>query len=507
MSLITDTERETSSLARNTFYNLLGYGIPLLIGVFTIPFLIRLLGTERFGILALIWIVFGYFNVFNLGLSRATTKFAAELRGRGENHKIADYFWTTIISQGVIGIGGMIIVMVVTTYLVENILKIPAYLLGEAKFSFLIIALSLPVVIMSASCRGLIEAFQRFDLVNLVKIPSSTANYVLPLVGALLGWDLVGIVLVIAMARLLTFGAWAALCFRILPQLREKILFKREILKTLFIFGGWVTVSYIITPFLNYIDRFFLGSLVDIQAVSYYTVPFELVSKLGIIPASLVLTLFPSFSALHGIQAWERIREMFLNSIKYLTFVLGGAVILLIFLAPFILKIWIGQDFPQKSTGPLQVLTIGIFLNALALVPLSHLQGTGRVDIPGKIYLIELLFYLPLSYFLIKYYGLLGASWAWTIRSTIEALGLLYFSAREGKVRIAELRKTKLAMIFFSLIIILIGGKLIDLANQSFYWGIIAVILYYGGNAWFSFSSQERRWLWSQLLTYRRESA
>lgn len=504
---LTTVEKETSSVARNTFYNLLGYGVPLLVGVFTIPFLIRLLGTQRFGILALIWIVFGYFNVFNLGLSRATTKFAAELRGRGEDRKIADYFWTTIISQGVIGIGGMVIVMVVTTYLVENILKIPANLVGEAKFSFLIIALSLPVVIMSASCRGLVEAFQRFDLVNLVKIPSSTANYVLPLVGALLGWNLVGIVLVIAGARLLTLGAWAGLCFRILPQLKEKILFKREILKTLFIFGGWVTVSYIITPFLNYIDRFFLGSLVNIQAVSYYTVPFELVSKLGIIPASLVLTLFPSFSALQGVQAWERIREMFLNSIKYLTFILGGAVILLVFLAPFILRVWIGQDFPQKSTGPLQILTLGVFLNALALVPLSHLQGTGRVDIPGKIYLIELLFYLPLSYFLISYYGLLGAAWGWTIRSSLEAVSLLFFSARESQVSLSALKKTRLAPILLSIILILIGGLLLDLVNQPFYWGIVVVLVYFGGNAWLCFTPQERRWLWSQLLTYKRESA
>jgi len=500
-------EKEASAVARNTFYNLLGYGIPLLVGVFTIPFLIRLLGTQRFGILALIWIVFGYFNVFNLGLSRATTKFAAEFRGRGEDQKIADYFWTTIISQGVIGLGGMLIVMIVTTYLVENILKIPPHLVGEAKFSFLIIALSLPVVIMSASCRGLIEAFQRFDLVNLVKIPSSTANYILPLVGALLGWNLVGIVLVIAGARLLTLGAWAGLCFRILPQLKKKVLFKREILKTLFIFGGWVTVSYIITPFLNYIDRFFLGSLINIQAVSYYTVPFELVSKLSIIPASLVLTLFPSFSALQGLQAWERIRGMFLSSIKYLTYILGGAVILLVFLAPFILKLWIGQDFPQKSAGPLQILTLGVFLNALALVPLSHLQGTGRVDIPGKIYLVELLFYLPLSYFLIKYYGLLGAAWAWTLRSSLEAVSLLFFSARESHIDLAAMKKTRLGPILLSIILILIGGLLVGLVNQPFYWAIIVVFIYFGGHACLSFTPQERRWLWAQLLTYKRENA
>jgi hypothetical protein len=61
----------SAPLARNTFLNILGLGIPLLVGLVSIPVLASQLGDTRFGILGLVWGVIGYFSVFDLGLSRA----------------------------------------------------------------------------------------------------------------------------------------------------------------------------------------------------------------------------------------------------------------------------------------------------------------------------------------------------------------------------------------------------------------------------------------------------
>ena len=46
-------------LARNTLFNLLGQGLPMLVAIFAIPLLIGMLGTERFGVLTIAWIVMG----------------------------------------------------------------------------------------------------------------------------------------------------------------------------------------------------------------------------------------------------------------------------------------------------------------------------------------------------------------------------------------------------------------------------------------------------------------
>src|ERR1700721_1064989 len=47
-------------LARNTIWNLLGSGAPMIVAVFCIPILIRGLGTDRFGVLTLAWALIGY---------------------------------------------------------------------------------------------------------------------------------------------------------------------------------------------------------------------------------------------------------------------------------------------------------------------------------------------------------------------------------------------------------------------------------------------------------------
>lgn len=81
-----------SLLAHNTLLNFIGQAVPLLVGVVTIPFIVQGLGTERFGLLSLAWVILGYFTIFDLGLGRATTNFVAEALGKGEDDQTKQGF-------------------------------------------------------------------------------------------------------------------------------------------------------------------------------------------------------------------------------------------------------------------------------------------------------------------------------------------------------------------------------------------------------------------------------
>ena len=82
-----------SLLAKNTVLNFIGQVVPLFVAVIAIPFIIRGLGADRFGILSLAWIIIGYFSIINLGLGRATTKFVAEALGKDEIEKIPAWYF------------------------------------------------------------------------------------------------------------------------------------------------------------------------------------------------------------------------------------------------------------------------------------------------------------------------------------------------------------------------------------------------------------------------------
>src|SRR6266481_3208414 len=167
-------------LAKNTALNFAGQILPLLAGVALIPYIVRVLGPDRFGMLGIIWVVFGYFSLMDLGLGRATTKFLAEWQARGEAKQISEMVWSSIILQILLGIAGCVIIAALTPLLVERLLKTPPPLVGEARAAFYILAVSLPIVLATNGLRAVLEGCHRFDLSNLLRVPSSILAFVIP---------------------------------------------------------------------------------------------------------------------------------------------------------------------------------------------------------------------------------------------------------------------------------------------------------------------------------------
>src|SRR5215813_1407314 len=84
-------------LAKNTLWNLLGNGAPLILAVFCIPILIRALGKDRFGVLTLAWALIGYASLFDFGLGRALTQLVARKLGAGEERDVPTLVWTSLL--------------------------------------------------------------------------------------------------------------------------------------------------------------------------------------------------------------------------------------------------------------------------------------------------------------------------------------------------------------------------------------------------------------------------
>jgi len=419
-------------LARNTILNFIGQVIPLLVGVITIPFIVRGLGIERFGLLSLAWVVVGYFTIFDLGLGRATTKYVAEALGKGEEDQVPRLVWTAVTVQAILGIVSTIVLFGITPLLVEHILNIPLELAGEAKFTFYLLALSIPIVLVSSSFRGVLEAAQRFELVNAVKCPTSILTFLLPLIGLLLGFHLPGIIALILAARFGALLTFVVINLCIFPRLR-KYSGTFTFFARLFSYGGWITVINIVGSILVYLDRFLIGSILSIAAVAYYTAPYEIVTRLWIFPISLTGTLFPAFSTLVATGERARIENVVARSLKYLLLLIGPIVFILMLFAQKILSVWLGSEFARQSTLVFQLLALGVLVNSLGHIPYALIQGAGRPDIIAKFHLFELPVYGTLAWLLISRFGITGAALAWTLRMSY-AIPILYVISAKLKL-------------------------------------------------------------------------
>jgi O-antigen/teichoic acid export membrane protein len=411
-------------ITRNTVYNLVGNILPLCIAFFTIPILIKGLGTDRYGVLNLAWLIIGYFGLFDLGLGRALTQIVAEKLGNKHEEEIPGVVWTgmlLLLGLGVIGAG---IGIVASSWLVKHFLKIPPELQYETQISFILLFLTIPIILSTAALRGILEALQRFDLINAIRIPMGIFQYLGPLIALAFSSNLVVVISVLTVGRLIAWVTHLFMCFHCLPDLRNRILIVKTSIKPMLRFGGWLTVSSIVGPLMVYLDRFLIGAFVSVTAVAYYATPYQLITQLTIISAAISGVLFPVF-AMNFAQNRHRAIVLFERSIRYIFIILFPAIIIINFFAFDGLKLWLGNEFALHSYRVMQLLAIGVLVNSIASIPFTFVQGIGQPQVTAKLHLIELPLYLLALWFFLKSFGIEGAAVVWTARAAIDMVVLL----------------------------------------------------------------------------------
>lgn len=421
---MTTTFVSGKSVFKNAAHNLLGQGLPLVIALYCIPQLITVLGVERFGFLTLIWVVVGYLSIFDLGLGQALTKLVAEKIGHGEHEKIPALFWTAMWLMCGLGVAGLLIAEMLIPYLIDNVFSLPSELKQEAQSALAVAALSLPFVIVSTGSRGVLEAYQRFDLVNWVRIPLGIFNFAAPLlVATYQANDLSVITAVLVFARFIFLCGTMWLCYKVNPALLPFKKIQRVLLKPLFSFGGWMTLTNLMGPMMVYLDRFVIGALLSMSAVAYYVTPYEVITKLWIIPGALIGALFAAFSS-NLARHVERTVKHFHKAMDGVFLLMLPITMLVIVYAHEGLTLWLGHDFAVHAVSVFQILAIGVFINSIGRVPSVFILAAGRPDIPAYLFMLELPIYLFGLWYMLGIWGVEGAAIAWVARIVLDNLVL-----------------------------------------------------------------------------------
>jgi O-antigen/teichoic acid export membrane protein len=431
------TDRAPSALRtrRNAFYNVVGQGLPLLVAVLAIPPVIRGLGTERFGLLAIAWIVLGYFGALDLGVGRATTKLVAERAHDADAEDVAAVTWTSVLLQAALGTAAALLLFGVAPLLARRVLEVPPGLVAEAERTFRILALGLPLGLVSNAFRGVLEGSHRFDLAALVRVPLGSANYLVPLLGIWAGLDLPGICAAMVAVRALGALAYAALCATVWRGILRVRLARPRLARRILAFGGWIAVSGALIPLFVYLDRFLIGTLRSLAEVTFYTAPAELVGRMLFLPAGLAGVLFPVFSQLAARGERSSVGARMAGAIRWTALLMAPVAAVLLVAAPELLGFWLDAEIAARSTGVLRLLAIALFVNALGFPAVALVEGVGRPDIVAKYHLIELPVYAGVAAVLVATGGIVGAAWAWLLRMACTIPIFFALCARAAGVR------------------------------------------------------------------------
>jgi O-antigen/teichoic acid export membrane protein len=476
-------------LARNTVWNVLGQLAPMAVAVATVPILVRHLGVARFGVLSLAFVVIGYFSLFDLGLGRALTKLIADKLGTGQERGIPPLIWTSLLLMLLLGLIGGLGVLVITPWLVRGALRVPAELQRETLQGFYLLALSIPIVILTSGLRGILEALQQFRILNLIRIPMSIFSFAGPLVVIPFTNSLLWVIAVLVLGRVIGCVVHWVACSRAMPAFRTSIVLDFSLIKPLIKFGGWMTVSNVLSPILTYTDRFFIGALISVGAIAYYTTSFDTVTRVLVIPGALSGVLFPAF-AVTLIREPGRAQLLLDRSLKYLFLIIFPIVLTTVVLAPEGLRLWLGPTFAEKGASVLRWLAAGVLINSFAYAPFALIQSAGRPDITAKLHLLELPIYVAGVWVLSKEFGIRGTAIAWTARLALDTF-LICFALQRLLPNTSRFLAKVVVVLTSGLLLLYFGSLPTSLTIRIYF--LVTSLIGFGLLGWFAMLSPGER--------------
>lgn len=422
-----------SGVGHNALLNFLGLAVPLALAFFLVPVAALNLGPARFGLLGLAWAITEYLTLFDLGLGRALVKFVADAVHQ-RSPKLSEIVSLSMATQLAAGLVGGAVFVSAAPLLVRGVFKVSPAVASEALGVFQIVGLSVPVVLLMAGQRAVLEGAQRFDLSASLKMIGSFAALAIPAIGAVLRISLPIIMLGVLLSRLVVCLLYAIAIRRALPELGWVNSREWPLLRRLVSFGGWVFVSNTVSPLLVYFDRFALTSMAGLAATGFYTAPYEGVVRFLLIPVSLFGSLLPALTASEAARDHTRFIRLTSSSQLVLAPVMALPLAVLLVFAPEILRVWLGPQYAAQSATALRWLAAGVFVNSLANPLLVMLYAKDRPDLPARFHLLELIIHIPLTIYLIRVFGIAGAGAAWTVRAALDMCLLLWGAARVSKI-------------------------------------------------------------------------
>lgn len=417
------------SSTTSRLWSLAGIVAPMVAALLFVPLLIDRIGVNRFGVLSLCMAVIGYASVLDLGLARAVTRQIAESISRGETLEAQAHLRAAVGGVLIAGCGAAALMMVLAPGLAARIIRDDPRMVLEATQTLRLVGASLPLVLLSVLLAGALEGMQRFRRVNALRVPFGILSLLLPWVMTYWRADLTWVVLGLVLSRA---GLLVALGLSVLdawPGYWRGLRWDGVRLRELLRYGGWLTVSSVVGPVMDYLDRFWISVALGAVAVAYYTVPYDVLTRILLLPSAVCAVAFSQLVWARG-QPIKATQDILGGTLRWSLWMVAPVCVVMMSVAPELLTLWLGPEFARHSVSVARWFVIGVLINASARTPHVHLLASGRSDWVAKLHLFELPLYLAGLWLAARAGSLELIACVWVLRIALDAVALHALSIR-----------------------------------------------------------------------------
>jgi O-antigen/teichoic acid export membrane protein len=408
-----------SQLQRNIVANFVGKGWSALMGVIFIPFYIKFMGVEAYGLVGFFLALQSIVSLMDAGLSTTLNRELARYSAQPEQaQKMRDVVRTleTLYWGGAILIGVAVLLLAgpIARYWVKaealsvNTVQRAVQLMG------LILVLQWPFFFYASGLLGL----QRQVLHSGLNAVWYTLRYagavavlrlVSPTIVAFFTWQIiVSVVSTILMASAL---------WRSLPPSRQAPRFHGYLLRTVWRFTTGMSALAVTFMLLMQMDKIILSKTLPLEMFGYYSLAGSLVTGLAATLISPLFTaFFPRFSQYVAASDTEGLKQLYHHGSQLMSVIILPVAVTIALFSQEILLVWTRDAVTVQYTYQIvSLLILGTALHGLINLPYALQLAYGWTNLMLSSNVIAVIVLAPLLVVVTSHYGVLGAATVWVV--------------------------------------------------------------------------------------------
>jgi O-antigen/teichoic acid export membrane protein len=475
-------------------------GVSAVLTLVIVPFQVRLLGMEAYGLLSFVTSLQVLCNILDLGLAPMIVREVAGDRDPERTHSamivqtFSAVYWT-IASLLAVGLFAS------SSWLARSWLRFDALPVASVVLAIRLMAISILLRWPISLYAGSIAGIQRLDVVNMIRIAASAVRLLGGLIVLVASRSLVAYLLWLGFVALLEVVSYVVALMRLMPLFSLKPRMSLSLIRKVWRYSIHMNVISVLSVVFVQSDRLIISRFLSVTELGYYSLAYNIVSGLSVIPTVLTTALFPQLAQDMSMGKTDQVRRRCDIAVQLLMYAVAGAAGVLIFFGRDILG-WISAEGARHAYQPMLLLLVGFVLAAAIAVPYTLSVASGETRVPLLVNLAAVVVYVPFVYVLVKLWGITGAACAWAALNTYYLIVMVPLMQRRVPMRSTPAWFGRNVMPFLICGLVLIGGaeRMIgerDLAH-TIAAAVIGCVLYGLAAALFVDSSIRhhiRRWM------------
>lgn len=412
------------SLRLNILASYLSQIYLIIISIAILPFYIKYMGAEAYGLVGFFAMLQGLFNLLDFGLTPTISRQTAQYNAGVENAlNFRRLFRALSLIFAVTAILGGGALYLLDNYIATHWLKLNNLNIDEVLFCLQVMAICVALRWMTGLYRGVISGFEHIVWLSIVNSIIATLRFP----GVLLymyyfGFTVKSFFVFQFAIALIEFIVLAAKSFQLLPKVstQEFIGWSIKPVKPLLGFALTIAVTSSIWVLFTQLDKFILSGILPLADYGYFTLAVLVAGGILQLSAPISAPIMPRMARLEGEQQHEKMRQVYLNATQFIAVIVVTAGIVLAGVARPVLYAWTGDSNLALQAAPvLQLYALGNALLALAAFPyyLQYAKGNLRYHFIGNI--MSVLILVPCIVWAAIHYGAIGAGWVWLLTQLV----------------------------------------------------------------------------------------